>query len=93
MTITESKQLVQICIQSSENPPVKTVNQQEFSLINGKLQTKPPRPEIQEALAAAWTEIEQGAQRRMQENKEKLQEIYQQEHKPTFGGTHRAADG
>ena len=45
-----------------------------------------PEPEIQEALAAAWSEIAQGAERRMQENKEKLQELYQQENKPTLVG-------
>ena len=42
--------------------------------------------EITEALEAAWVEIEQGAQRRMQENREKLQEMYQQEHKPLLLG-------
>ena len=47
---------------------------------------EPPRPEIQEALAAAWSEIGQGAQRRMQENKENLQEIYDQEQKPPLVG-------
>ena len=47
---------------------------------------QPPQLEIQEALAAVWGEIEQGARRRMQENREKLQEIYQQEHKPTLVG-------
>ena len=35
-----------------------------------------PWQEMGEALAAAWDEIVQGAQRRLDENKKQLQELY-----------------
>ena len=47
---------------------------------------QPLQPEIQEALNTAWAKIEQGARRRMQENREKLQEMYQHENKPPLLG-------
>ena len=39
-----------------------------------------------EALAAAWDEIMQGAQRRLDENKKRLQELYAEENKAPLVG-------
>ena len=44
------------------------------------------RQEVDQALAAAWDEIEEGAQRRLNENKQRLQELYTDESKPTLVG-------
>ena len=41
---------------------------------------------ISEALSEAWDEIEQGVRRRMDHNKQRLQELYEQEAKPTLVG-------
>ena len=51
-----------------------------------KASDKPHQGDIQEALSAAWDEIEEGAQRRLKENQERLQEMYRAEQKPPLLG-------
>ena len=59
-----------------------------YDLNDGKAskQQPPEKPEIEAALAAAWDEIEEGANRCLQENKEKLQELYASDEKPDLIG-------
>ena len=45
-----------------------------------------PQPVISDALSSAWNEIEQGARRRLEHTKQRLQELYSQETKPPLVG-------
>ena len=60
--------------------------------MTGAASKQPEKPsgmhhqDIGGALAAAWNEIKVGAQRRMKENQDKLQELYETEQKPTLVG-------
>ena len=42
--------------------------------------------EVGEALAAVWDKIKEGARRWLNENKQRLQELYTEENKPTLVG-------
>ena len=48
--------------------------------------TQASRGDMSDALSEAWDEIEQGARRRMDHNRLRLQELYAQEAKPTLVG-------
>ena len=51
-----------------------------------KASEKLPPDEIQDALSAAWDEIAKGAQKRLEHNRERLQEIYSADQKPPLVG-------
>ena len=48
--------------------------------------TQASQKDMSEALSEAWDEIEQGTLRRMDQNRQRLQELYSQETKPTLVG-------